>query len=287
MKALFKKSLKLVIDTVWSIKRPYLPNRILYYHSVHPDALGSHRPEQFKSQLDWLQDHGYHSVLVRDIPTLLKESPFHSEPWVAITFDDGYRDNVEYALPILKDAGFVVTFFVVAGMVHNSKPASSNTGYRLYENRGMMTVQDLETLALEGMEIGSHGMTHRMATQVVEQSSGAFLAELRESKKILEDASGCSVVSFSYPNGQRGAFSDATRRLLAETAYQVAVTTMWGHVTVRCDMLTLPRCEAANTDTLDEFAAKLHGMREYRALVNRIFDRSKVWKTSRIETTRS
>lgn len=273
-----KRALKTILDAVWSIRRPQYHNRILYYHSVHPSAVDSHKPDLFRKQLLWLKDNGYRSVLIRDVPSLImKDQNKNAGPWVAITFDDGYQDNVQYALPIIAELGFVATFFVVAGMVQSGTAAESSEGYRLCSSRPMMNVQDLQTLVNEGMEVGSHTMTHQMMTRVLARSSESAEYELAESKKILEDVVGNQVSSFSYPNGQRWAFSRETRALIKAHGYLAACTTMWRSIQQNSDIFELPRCEVASTDSLDKFIASVCGQREYLAFVYRIFDRSKVW----------
>ena len=263
-----KRGLKSILDTVWSIRKPQYRNRILYYHSVHPTDLDSHPPELFKKQMLWLRDNGYRSVLMRDIPLLMmKDTNDDVTPWVAITFDDGYRDNVQYTLPVLTELGFVATFFVVAEMVRSGEATASTDGYRLYPRMPMMTAQDLRTLVNASMEVGSHTMTHRMVTRVLSRSPESAIYELKESKKNLEDLIGNSVSSFSYPNGQRGAFSHETRALITDQGYLTACTTMWGTVENNTDIFELPRCEVASTDCLDKFIASLCGQREYMALV--------------------
>jgi len=273
-----KRVLKTILDGVWSIRRPQYQNRILYYHSVHPSAVDSHKPDLFRKQLLWLKDNGYRSVLIRDVPSLImKDHNKNARPWVAITFDDGYQDNVQYALPIIAELGFVATFFVVAGMVQSGTAAESSEGYRLCPSRLMMNVQDLQTLVNEGMEVGSHTMTHQMMTRVLARSPESAEYELAESKKILEDVVGNQVSSFSYPNGQRGAFSSETGALIKAHGYLAGCTTMWGSIQQNSDIFELPRCEVALTDSLDKFIASVCGQREYLAFVYRIFDRSKAW----------
>ena len=273
-----KRALKAILDTVWSIRKPQYRNRILYYHSVHPADSHSHTPELFRKQILWLRENGYRSVLVRDIPLLrMKNTDKDARPWVAITFDDGYRDNVRYALPVLSESGFKATFFVVAGMVRNGEAAVSSDGNRLFPQRPMLTTQDLRKLVNAGMEVGSHTLTHQMVTRVLSRSPESAIYELKESKRRLENIIGHKVSSFSYPNGQRGAFSHETRALIAAQGYLAACTTMWGMVENNTDIFELPRCEETSLGSLDKFAAGVSGQREYLALIYRMCDRSKVW----------
>ena len=273
-----KQGLKAILDTAWSMRNPQYRNRILYYHSVHPTTSDSHTPELFKKQLLWLRDNGYRSVLIRDIPLLMMENTDEdTRPWVAITFDDGYQDNVQYALPLLVEFGFVATFFIVAGMVEKGKASNSSNGYNLYPNRPMMTARNLKTLVNAGMEVASHTMTHRMATRLMSVSPQSLVSELKESKENLENMIGTKISSFSYPNGQRGAFSPETRMLVTAQGYLAACTTMWGTVENNADIFELSRCESDSMDSLAKFIAGVSGQREYRAFIYKVLDRSKIW----------
>lgn len=265
------------LNALWGVRKASLSKRIIYYHSIHPQTPRSVTPEVFQSHLAWLKANGFGSILVRDIPKALRQPELFPSPWVAITFDDGYQDNIEHALPILEKTGFVATFFVVAGFAVNTVGNNSCEGHMLYENRPMMNADHLRRLCSEGMEIGSHTLTHRQVTRVVEISSKAAEDDLRQSKEVLEHATGCSVTSFSYPNGQRGAFSDSTRELVQQTGYRIAATTMWGTPTAGADLLALPRCEISARDHLDDFKAKMQGLRDYNRYICLLLKRANLW----------
>ena len=262
---------------MWSLRVPSLSNRIIYYHSIHPTTPGSVEPRVFKSHLSWLKAKGFESMLVRDIPAALRQPDKYPSPWVAITFDDGYQDNVEFALPVLTQVGFVATFFVVAGLVGRSAVLNSGKGHMLYEDRPMMTDRDLKRLCSEGMEIGSHTMTHRLITKVFDLGRNEAEQELRLSKELLANITSRSIVSFAYPNGQRGAFSNSTRELVSEIGYSIAATTMWEIPAAGSDLLALPRCEISTRDTFDDFNAKMQGLRDYNRYVCLLLKRANLW----------
>lgn len=249
--------------------------RIIYYHSVDPERPRSHRPEDFQRQLQWLKSEGFDVIALNEVPERLAEKD--SAPWVALTFDDGYQDNLKYALPILLEEDCRATFFIVAGMVR-AKPLSSDEGHRLYEDRPMLSESDVRELHEAGMEIASHRFEHHQAQRtLLNQGPDALKEDLMTSKARLEDIIGADVMSFSYPNGQKGAFSAETRALVKEAGYKLAATTIWGSVADDADLLNLPRCEMSNNDSFEEFQAKIWGRRDYRTLWNRTVDRSGAW----------
>lgn len=100
-----------------------------------------------------------------------------------ITFDDGLLDNYTKAYPALREFGLKAYFFILAGKVGLS---------------GYMDWQQIIELRNDGMIIGSHGMTHRILTELNDEESDY---ELIESKRILEDKLRQPIEYFSIPRG--------------------------------------------------------------------------------------
>ena len=261
-----------ILNNLWSLRAGALSHRILYYHSVHPSTARSHRPQHFRDQLSWLRDQGIKGITMKEVPSHLDDP----EPWVAITFDDGYRDNFEFALPELQRVGFSATVFVVAGLI-DTPARDANEGNKLYRDRPMLTPQDIRALHDAGIEIGSHGWTHRMASRVAMASMETYRDEITRSLDFLSSITSAPVTSYAYPNGQRGAFSEKTRRVIQRAGVKQGATTLWGAAKTSSDLLALPRCEAADSDSLGDFKAKVCGQRDFRGLYQRVFDRSKNW----------
>lgn len=105
-------------------------------------------------------------------------------PGVRLSFDDGYKSDIETALPILNELGLKAAFFIVAG----------NLGHPHH-----LTRQDLRTLSRAGMTIGLHGMAHRSWRDLERDQLGA---ELRGARRILEQTTGQVVDSYACPLGQ-------------------------------------------------------------------------------------
>jgi hypothetical protein len=109
--------------TTQSVGTDHLP--ILMYHRVAPagsPAMHAYRvtPKAFEEQLRYLRDAGYYSIGLEDWwAAMARRKPFSSRA-VLVTFDDGYRDFLTYAWPLLKHYGFSATVFLVADEIGKS-----------------------------------------------------------------------------------------------------------------------------------------------------------------------
>jgi peptidoglycan/xylan/chitin deacetylase (PgdA/CDA1 family) len=97
--------------------RPQLTGiRILFYHRVSNDRDRlAVTPRRFRAQMDFLADNGYEVVDVAEAARRLQQGSLHPPRVVGLTFDDGYLDVAQNALPVLSERGFRATVFVVTG----------------------------------------------------------------------------------------------------------------------------------------------------------------------------
>ena len=102
---------------------------------------------------------------------------------IVITFDDGLLDNYTNAYPILKELGLKAYFFILASKIGTE---------------GFMNWEQIKELKSAGMYIGSHGMTHRILTEL---NDADMEYELRKSKQLLEKNLACSSDYLSIPRG--------------------------------------------------------------------------------------
>lgn len=95
---------------------------ILMYHMVNDqpqpaDARFCCRVGAFWRQMRHLQQSGYQVVNLNDVVALETDDVLPGRKPVAVTFDDGYQDNYEHALPVMTEFGFPSTLFVVTDRV--------------------------------------------------------------------------------------------------------------------------------------------------------------------------
>lgn len=176
---------------------------VLMYHSVSPYTddpyLVTVSPARFRQQMDWLRLRGLHGVCVADL--LGGRARGGGARLVGLTFDDGYADFMQYALPVLARYGFTATVFALAARL-----GGTNTWDPAGPRKPLMTARQVRQAAEAGMEIGSHGLRH---VSLPSASGAALTAELENSRAVLQAASGQPVAGFCYPYG------DADPRVVA------------------------------------------------------------------------
>jgi len=228
--------------------------RILTYHRVnadHPRDRLSVRPEAFASQMEALARSGRPVLRLADaLPALQGARPLPAGA-VAVTFDDGFRDNLTHALPVLERFGFAATFFVVTGYVGSLETLARYR--RCCAADGMLDWEQVRALRAHGSDVGGHGRTHR---ELALLSEAEARAEAEGCARDLETHTGDRPRLFCYP---RGSESAGVRRIVGEAGFEAACTVRPGPNPPGTPLLALSRTEVSADDTLTDFRLKLEG----------------------------
>jgi peptidoglycan/xylan/chitin deacetylase (PgdA/CDA1 family) len=170
---------------------------ILTYHSLDESgSVTSVRPQFFREHMHILAQRGFTGI---SLSALLDSwdgrGTLPLRP-VVITFDDGFTNVLEHAVPVLTDLGFCATIFVVTGRcgLTNDWPNQVADAPRL----PLLSWSELAQLATVGFEIGAHSVTHRPLTEIPQSEAAK---EIVESKAAIEDRLGQAVQTFAYPFG--------------------------------------------------------------------------------------
>lgn len=202
---------------------------ILMYHYIRDyndprDRIGinlSVAPQTFEHQLDYLAKQGYTTATLDDFTQhRLKEKS------VILTFDDGYVSHYTAAFPALKARGMTATFYIVTNAVGTN---------------GSLSWDQIREMQGAGMQIASHGPSHRDLTTLSKEEQ---LNELVESKKTIEEKLGKTVQHFCYPSGR---YSEGTLALVKSAGYETATTTKSGIASYTHSPYELPRLRIENT----------------------------------------
>jgi peptidoglycan/xylan/chitin deacetylase (PgdA/CDA1 family) len=168
---------------------------VLMYHSVSPDGEDPYNitvsPHRLDAQLRWLAARGLRGVSMREL--LDARADDGGAGLVGLSFDDGYADFAEHALPVLLARGCTATVFPVVGRL-----GGDNGWEESGPSKALLTVEQVGQVTAAGMEVGSHGLWH---TSLPEASDAALAEELEESRGVLAEAAGVAVGGFCYPYG--------------------------------------------------------------------------------------
>jgi peptidoglycan/xylan/chitin deacetylase (PgdA/CDA1 family) len=223
--------------------------RIFFYHRISDDRDElAVSPAKFRQQMDYLAAQSYRVVDVVEAAAILDRGDPHSKT-VGLSFDDGYLDVAEQALPLLAERGFRATVFVVPAVVDGW---ASFTWYKSQPPLlGWDEIVELDRDGTLGFE--AHTLTH---PNLLTLRDAAVREEIEGSKAALEDRLGRAVHAFSYPSGL---FGPRERELVAAAEFRVAVSCEPGPNTRSTDRLALRRNQIDPRDSLLDFRAKLGG----------------------------
>lgn len=243
LKAVLKGAVKSSVSTAGYVLPPMEGARILTYHSVgERDHEMNVKPSDFTEQMTWLASNA---------AVISLEDVLEGRPGVAITFDDGYRDNLTTAAPVLTRLGLPATVFMVTGFAGRMLAHDQDR-----ETSTLMTWDELRALDEMGIAIGAHTVNHRRLTEL---SCDEQRSEIVGSVEQLRQELGKAVQTFAYPFGTGWDYNANCEALVKESGCTLAVSNRYGVNPMPCERWALRRIWVDRTDTLAMFAAKVTG----------------------------
>jgi peptidoglycan/xylan/chitin deacetylase (PgdA/CDA1 family) len=239
---------------------------ILMYHRI--DNIANDRntvsPGMFEEQLRYLKTHGYTSISLSTLHDHMTSKTPLPPKSVVLTFDDGYEDNLLYALPLLKKYDMTATVCIISNWVGKDNDWEQ---YKGKPHCRTMSWEQLQEWLQQGMYICAHTVNHPFLSRLSHED---ILYELANCKSTLEEQLHIPVDFLCYPYGD---FDQRVTSIAGQAGYKAALgifknTSFW-----RNDLLSLKRVVISSRQPLWEFALKvspLHmlfiGMRilEYR-----------------------
>lgn len=223
-----------------SMVLPVFPLRkrstIICYHSV---GTGSWRfttnYKEFKKQIEYIAQ----NYTVVPLAKFLTTKPKYNH--VAITFDDGYKDVIRYALPVLEENNMVATMFVLGEHKRANRKELDN-------KLPLINFREISSLRKKGWEIGFHTDTHANLGILTDKE---LEKEIITSKKRLEKKLGASVRYFAYP---RGIYNEKIVRYVKKAGFKAAFTIDAGVLNYK-NMYLIPRMPMEGLITKQQFEA--------------------------------
>jgi peptidoglycan/xylan/chitin deacetylase (PgdA/CDA1 family) len=194
-------------------------------------------------QLRLLRLLGYRGVDFADITRCLRERRLPPRRAVAITIDDGYRDNLEVAAPVLRRHGFPATVFLVSGKLGG---VNDWTTEGALADRPLLTPEQVDELRKHDIAIGAHTRHH---PELPEQPDGDVRREIGGSREDLRPRFG-DIATFAYPFGL---FDERAVAAADLAGFEGACTVEPRLVSLLDDPLRVPRVEVRAGESLLRF----------------------------------
>lgn len=229
--------------------------RILMYHMISRQKPKKRYnklrvdPVEFERQVRWLKENGWNFIHMSE----LKDQTGRKN--VALTFDDGYRDNFLVADPILKKYNAKATIYLVVDRHDrdwSSLKKAHHTDGELAAEPKLLDQDVVQMLQSGRWELGGHTLTH---DNLLNLSPIECRNEIESSLLKLVETFNTKVSSFAYPFGL---FNESHVELVKECGFQNAVTTIQGiSQNIFKDILTLPRIKVSGHDSLMSFRLRI------------------------------
>jgi peptidoglycan/xylan/chitin deacetylase (PgdA/CDA1 family) len=219
---------------------------ILVYHQITAEGpvedvkSGAMPLEKFQQQMRYLHERGYRCVSLSE-SLQFDDGPSSWRRTFVLTFDDGYRNFLTRAYPVLKQYGFTATIFLVTDY------AGARSDWSGADGSPLLSWDEVRALRQEGITFGSHTCSHPQLTGLSEVQ---IRHEFTASKERLEAELDEEVYWLAYPYGESNADIQA---IAPQSGYQTA----FGVITGESGPYNLWRRPCRANDTQARFAFKL------------------------------
>jgi peptidoglycan/xylan/chitin deacetylase (PgdA/CDA1 family) len=206
----------------------------------------------FERQLAQLRDGGYAGGGLAELEALAAGRG--EQPTVFLTFDDGFRDNHDTVLPLIREYGLRAFVFVLPPLLDSGAPFDwpevAADRERFPETMRSVDWPMLEAMKEGGFEVGSHTLSHPHLPDLDPERLRQELSDSRA--RIARRLGGCDTLA--YPFGEWSAEVAAAAR---ECGYRFAFTLPTESGQRRAGPLSIPRINVDYRDGEKRFAAKL------------------------------
>jgi peptidoglycan/xylan/chitin deacetylase (PgdA/CDA1 family) len=225
---------------------------VLMYHRIWPnqrDGL-TITPEDLRAQWTYLRDEGFECLTMERFLKVARGVERIPKKAFLLTFDDGYKNNLTYVHPLLREFGWEATIFIIAGTLTGAYPLGEGIDEKL-------SVDELKQMAGNHFCLGLHGYCHenfkekplKEIREAMQQSIAAFERAGIPYAKVL-----------AYPYGARPKGDDADRLRKRLSAMEIKAAFRIGNKPQKlpaANMHELHRIDIRGEDTLDAFKIKL------------------------------
>jgi len=206
-------------------------------------------PERsFKRQMWLLATLRYEVVAFEELARMLREGELPPARAVSITIDDGYRDNLEVALPVLRRRGFAAIVFLVSARLGGRNDWGDGGGV---DGRPLLSPDQVRAMRAAGLRFGAHTRTH---SRLPDAAAESVDEEVGGSREELEELLGEPVRAFAYPYG---GLDERAAAAVERAGFDAACTVEPRLTGPGNEPLKIPRIEVRGSDSSLTFLRKL------------------------------
>jgi peptidoglycan/xylan/chitin deacetylase (PgdA/CDA1 family) len=247
------------------------PVMVMFYHRIadHSAVPWSHTNAEFQRHMRWLKRH-CDMISLEEVQQRVR-SGRNDRLAACITFDDGYAENCDQAIPFLIEEQIPCTYFVSTHFVLEQEPFPHDVklGFRLPPN----TMEQIRMISDAGIEIAAHTRTHPDMGQI--HDPDRLHEEFVEAGQELEDMIGRRVRYFAFPYGMPKAMNPRVFELAREHGYEAVCSAYGDYNWPGDDAFHIRRIHAddmvrlRNWGTIDPRKQWWRTQYDYRCLTNR------------------
>lgn len=229
----------LIYNTSHAEEEKIIEVPIIMYHSVLKEKSGEYiiSPEMFESDMRKIKEKGYETIFISDLINYVYDNGELPTRPIVITFDDGFYNNLEYALPILEKYNMKAVISIVG--IYTDKFTQADEANSLY---GHLRWKDIKEMMNKGnIEFQNHTYDlHKIANgrkgimkkdqEALEKYESVISKDILKLQQEFEENTGYIPNTFTYPYG---AISEASKDILKKLGFKATLSCKAGvnHIT--------------------------------------------------------
>lgn len=213
---------------------------VFVYHAINDiKKKGCISLELIKEHLDTIKEEKWQTLNLKQLQEYFTNKKRNKVPAIVLTFDDGYIEIYDKIFPLCKKMGLAYTVFVTTNYIGKDNSWNVRSQFKGWH----LQASQIKEMADQGIDIGSHGMSHNNLLKLTEAEIDD---ELRISKNTLEKITGKQITAFSYPYGDYNDELLCAVKKYYKVAFGTAGDYQYRHVDSCLDeqILAIPRIDA-------------------------------------------
>ncbi len=209
-------------------------------------------PKCFESHLQFVKNN-YDVISLVELSKRIVTDELNGNE-LAVTFDDGYQDNLINALPLLEKYNIPATIFITTEFLGKKASFGWDMEYEEEDRATFLNEEDIRVLSNHPLiEIGAHTSLHSRLSNLTE---GEQRSDILKSKEILERVTGKKINLFAYPFGGVYDFDNTTKKIVKELGFDFSYSNTQNFARNSKDSFCVPRLNIRES-TVSELSKKL------------------------------